>query len=173
VTMPTVSKDMILDLVNQADIPVGVIRRQDVFAKRAGFRVAHILIFNSQGQLLLQRLAHTRKRNPGAWGSSVACYLFASESYQAAARRRAKEELGVAEPPPTFLGKTEMIDDGCLKFISVFTMKNDGPFAVDRSHIDEIEFVPTFRIEKMIERGTRQFTPTFLHVFRYYQSRSR
>lgn len=169
--MPVVSEDMILDAVNQADVPIGHIKREDVFATHVGFRVAHVLIFNSQGQLLLQRLAAGRKRNPGAWGSSVASYLFASESYQAAASRRVTEELGVIAPSLTFLGKTEMMDDGCLKFISIFTMNYDGPFVLDRSHIEEIEFLLPVRVRGMIDDGTRQFTPTFLHVFRYYASR--
>jgi isopentenyl-diphosphate delta-isomerase len=163
--MLTVSEDMVVDQVNQADVPIGLVRREEVFAKHAGFRVAHVLIFNSQEQLLLQRLALSRNRNPGAWGSSVASYLFASESYQEAARRRVREELGVIAPEPISVGKTEMMDDGCMKFIGVFSMKYDGPFVIDRSHIDEIEFVAPLRIREMIYNGIRQFTPTFLRVF--------
>lgn len=171
--MPTVSENMILDQVNQADVPIGHVRREDVFAEHAGFRVAHVLVFNSQGELLLQRLALTRNRNPGAWGSSVACYLFASESYEAAARRRFSEELGVSAPQMNFLGKTQMMDDGSLKFISVFTAQSDGPFHIDHSHIDTVEFEPIARIQRMIDDGSRRFTPTFLRVFLYYQSRQR
>jgi isopentenyldiphosphate isomerase len=169
--MPTVSEDMILDQVDQTDTPIGLIRRGDVFARRAGFRVAHVLIFNSQGKLLLQHLALSRKRNPGAWGSSVASYLFASESYQAAAKRRASEELGIKDPALTFLGKTEMIDDGSQKFISIFTMNYDGPFTIDHSHIEEVEFDSLLRVQQMIDGETRPFTPTFLRVFRFYHSR--
>lgn len=170
-TMPAVSEDMILDVVNQADIPIGRVKRENVFATQAGFRVAHVLIFNSQRQLLLQRLALSRKRNPGAWGSSVASYLFASESYQAAAGRRVQEELGVMAPSLTLLGKAEMMDEGCLKFISIFTTNHDGPFAFERSHIEQIEFVPLVHVQEMIDDRTRRFTPTFLHVFRYYASK--
>jgi len=169
--MPDVSQDMVLDQVDQTDVPIGRVRRADVFTECAGFRVAHVLIFNSQRELLLQQLAFDRKRNPGAWGSSVASYLFASETYEEAARRRVNEELGVSAPVLSFLGKTEMMDDGCLKFISIFTMRYDGPFSVDRSHIQKIEFDPTSRVSRMIDLGARQFTPTFLHVFRYYTSR--
>jgi len=170
--MPAVSEDMILDQVNQSDVPVGQVVRRDVFAKHAGFRVAHVLIVNSEGKLLLQRLALSRKRNPGAWGSSVASYLFASESYEAAAARRVKEELGVTGSLLTFLGKTEMMDDGCLKFIGVFTMSYDGPFTIDRSQILGIEFVSLRSLQRMVDGGARQFTPTFLQVFRFYSSRS-
>jgi isopentenyldiphosphate isomerase len=171
--MPVVSENMILDQVNQADVPIGHVRRSDVFAEHAGFRVAHVLVFNSTGELLLQRLALSRKRNPGAWGSSVASYLFASESYEAAATRRFGEELGVTVPPLTFLGKTEMLDDGCLKFITVFTTRSDGPFRPIRSQIDDLKFDLPVRIERMIADGNRPFTPTFTHVFGFYMSRIR
>ncbi len=168
--MPAVSEEMILDVVNQTDDPIGQVRRANVFTQHANFRVAHVLIFDSQGRLLLQRLAFGRRRNPGAWGSSVASYLFASENYVAAATRRVQEELGVSAALLTLLGKTEMVDDGCLKFISIFTMKHDGPFIVNRSHIEEIEFVPLALVQQTIADGSRQFTPTFLQVFRYFQS---
>ena len=169
--MPIVSRNMILDQVNRADDPVGRIRRRDVFAKHAGFRVAHILVFDSGGDyLLLQRLALRRDRNPGAWGSSVAAYLFASESYEEAAYRRLGEELGVTGAMLSFFGKTQMNDDGCLKFISLFTAKYSGPFRINRSQIAKVQFETLPRIQRMINDGSRQFTPTFLHVFRYYLS---
>jgi hypothetical protein len=65
------------------------------------------------------------------------------------------------------------VDDGCLKFISVFTVNSDGPFSLDRSQIEEIEFVSPVGIQSMIDEGTRLFTPTFLHVFQFYQAQHR
>jgi isopentenyldiphosphate isomerase len=166
----TVSEAMIIDVVDQADTPVGVIPRADVFQKHANFRVSHVLIFNSQRKLLLQRLALGRNRNPGAWGSSVACYLFSSEDYAQAARRRASQELGISDCPLVPLGKTEMVDDGCLKFISVFQSFSEGPFHYDSSHIDQVEFVSIPDLHRMIANRERRFTPTFLRVFEFYES---
>jgi len=168
--MTAVGETMIIDAVDQGDSPVGIVPRAEVFARHANFRVSHVLIFNSQGELLLQRLALSRNRNPGAWGSSVASYLFSSETYIQAARRRVGQELGISDFPLTPLGKTEMTDEGCLKFISVFQSFAEGPFNYDPSHIDRVEFVPIPEIVRMIERGNRPFTPTFRQVFRFYRS---
>jgi isopentenyl-diphosphate delta-isomerase len=132
--------------------------------------VSHVLIFNSREELLLQRLALSRERNPGAWGSSVAAYLFSSEDYLQAAQRRVRQELGIADSVFVPLGKTEMLDDGCLKFVRVFQSFSDGPFDYDPSHIDRVEFVPVSDIRRMIETRDRIFTPTFLQVFRFYRS---
>jgi isopentenyl-diphosphate Delta-isomerase len=168
--MTTVGGSMIIDVVDQADTPVGVIPRAEVFQKHANFRVSHVFIFNSRGELLLQRLALSRRRNPGAWGSSVASYLFSSEDYLQAAQRRVRQELGISDFQLVPLGKTEMVDDRCLKFISLFQSLNEGPFQCDPSHIDRVEFVAIAEIQRMIESGSRVFTPTFLHVFQFYRS---
>jgi isopentenyldiphosphate isomerase len=168
--MTAVGDAMIIDVVDQADTPVGVIPRAEVFQKHANFRVSHVFIFNSRGELLLQRLALNRHRNPGTWGSSVASYLFSSEDYLQAAQRRVRQELGISDFLLFPLGKTEMVDDGCLKFISVFQSFNEGPFNYDPSHIDQVEFVSIPEIRRMIASGSRIFTPTFLQVFRFYRS---
>ena len=118
--MSAVSEEMVIDAVDQSDSPTSIIRRDEVFRRRANFRVVHILVFNRRGELLLQQLSRTRTRHPGYWGSSVAGYNFAGESYEAAAGRRLGEELGIDGVPLTYIGKTSMEDDGCQKFIGYF-----------------------------------------------------
>lgn len=115
--MAAVTEEMVIDRVDAHDKPIGVIHREEVFSKRANFRVAHDLVFNSRGELLIQQLSNTRTRHPGDWGSSVAAYLFAGESYQAAAERRLAEELGVSGIRLNYIGKTSMVDQGVEKFI--------------------------------------------------------
>ena len=66
-----------------------------------------------------------RERHPERWGSSVAAYLYAGESYQEAAQRRLWEELGL-EGPLRRIGKTRMADERSLKFVELYTLL-DGP----------------------------------------------
>jgi isopentenyldiphosphate isomerase len=139
--MSAVNQDMLVDAVNGNDMPVGVIARKDVFREHVNFRVVHELIFNSRGELLIQKLASTHPRHPGYWGSSVAGYLFAGESYQAAANRRLTQELGVAGVSMDFVGKISMDDEGCRKFIAIFSAIHDGPFDFNRDYIEQLEFL--------------------------------
>jgi isopentenyl-diphosphate delta-isomerase len=162
---------MVIDVVDHADRPIGIIARGLVFQEHASFRVAHNLLFNSQGELLIQQIASTRNRHPGYWGSSVAGYVFAGESYESAANRRLFEELGLRTVPLRYVGKTSIIDEGCLKFIAVFAGTSDGPFTFDHAHIEKLEFVSLSRLHELIEGGSHRFTPTFLEVFRFYESR--
>ena len=169
--MAAVDQEMLVDAVNGDDVPVGVIARADVFREHANFRVAHDLIFNPSGELLIQKLARTRLRHPGYWGSSVAAYLFSGESYRGAAERRLGQELGVYNINLGFIGRTSMIDDGCEKFIGVFAGIYDGPFAADKQQIEQLQFLPLRQIHALRDSGTRLFTPTFLRVLEFYESK--
>ena len=169
--MVPVSEKMLIDAVDQSDVPIGRVLRNEVFRQHANFRVAHDLVFNSRGELLVQQLAKTRRRHPGYWGSSVAAYLFAGESYQAAAERRLAEELGLHDTRLNYVGKTSMVDEGSQKFIAVFATTHEGPFSFDRSHIERIEFLPRQVIHELEAAGSRTFTPTFLRVLSFYESK--
>lgn len=169
--MATVSEEMVIDAVDQRDVPIGIIPRNQVFRQHTNFRVAHDLVLNSRGELLVQQLASTRTRHPGYWGSSVAAYLFAGESYRAAAERRLAEELGIPDGSLNYVGKTSMEDEGSHKFIAVFAATHDGPFSFDRNHIERLEFLPVHMIHELQAAGSRKFTPTFLRVLSFYESR--
>ena len=80
-----VSEDMLIDAVDNQDNVTGRIKRNEALRRHANFRVVHILLFNHHGNLLLQQLAVTRERHPGAWGSSVAAYVASGETYKQAA----------------------------------------------------------------------------------------
>jgi 8-oxo-dGTP pyrophosphatase MutT (NUDIX family) len=166
-----VSEDMLIDAVDALDRPIGTVRRSDALPRKVNFRVVHLFLFNDQGELLIQQLAASRDRHPGAWGSSVAGYLFAGETYMQAAQRRLSQELGVQTALQAY-GKTSMNDEGCTKFITLYLGTCNGPFTYDHDHIAKLEFqgLPALRIQR--GTGERRFTPTFLHVLNFYEQQA-
>lgn len=169
--MAAVSEDMLIDAVNESDTPIGTICRKEVFKRHANFRVAHVLVFNADEELLLQQLALTRSRHAGLWGSSAAAYLYAGETYQDAAGRRIREELGIRDAALDYVGKTAMNDEGSKKFIGVFRTIANGRFEYDLGHIEHLQFLPFIEIKSIIRSGGKSFTPTFLNVLRFYESK--
>jgi NADH pyrophosphatase NudC (nudix superfamily) len=101
----------------------------------------------------------------------VAGYLFAGETYEGAAARRLGEELGVYNASLAYVGKTSMEDQGCKKFIGIFSTVHDGPFSIDLDHIEAIEFLPISTIHDLRATGSFPFTPTFLRVLDFYENR--
>lgn len=162
------SSEMIVDTVDRFDGAMGTIVRREVLETGHNFRVAHLFLFNTRGELLLQQLSSKRERHPLAWGSSVACYLFAGETYDEAIRRRTAQELGRDLASIPFVDRTRMQDLDSEKFIGLFCATDDGPFVIDRDHIAQIDFLPMADIARMMSRGERVFTPTFRHLFSFY-----
>ncbi len=109
-------------------------------------------------------------RHAGQWGSSVAGYVYAGETYHDAAQRRVPDELGIS-PALTFIGTTSMNDEQSTKFIGVFRGTADYAHIALPDHIGALEYVSIDRISEFQHTNTRTFTPTFLHVLRFCQHR--
>lgn len=162
-----------VDWVDEADRPIGQVERGRVFAVGAKFRVVHIFVFNPAGDLLLQQLSQKRERNPLKWGSSVAGYLHAGESYADGATRRLREELDLKT---TLIkhGSISMQDSTSTKFINLYrTEASVVPDIVDSSHIESLRFWNLGALQAEISRSPDQFTETFRYVFRFYLATSR
>ena len=162
--MPAPTSQTLIDAVNQRDEEVGTVPRGEALSQGRNFRTAHVFILNRNHELLLQRLANKRERHPGRWGSSVAAYLFAGESYREGARRRMREELGVvADPEP--VGKLEMQDVNSLKFVSLFRVYSEDVEIRERDHISELKYWSRSEIEEALANCPSGFTPTFARLF--------
>jgi len=157
-----------LDRVDAADRPVGRVLRQEVFAEKAGFRVAHVFLFDRSGRLLLQQLAPGRERHPLRWGSSVAGYLHRDEDYAVAAQRRLREELAL-ELPLTKHGSFRMIDEGAVKFVALFTAVGEHPTIAEPEHIHRLEWWEPVALDDALRVDPSRFTPTFQRVYAFYQ----
>ena len=164
------SEDMMIDRVDDDDVVIGPINRQNIFREQANFRSVHIFVVNSKGEILLQKIAAEKERYPGFWGSSAAGYIFSDESYDQAAIRKLEQELGVKEGSPTLVLKTSMQDENTRKFISLYRLEYEGPFYPDSQQVDEVRFASVDEINTMIAGGQEKFTPTFLHIFSEYKS---
>jgi isopentenyl-diphosphate delta-isomerase len=169
--MPAPLSTSLIDRVDDADRPIGVIERGRVFEEGANFRTIHIFVFNERGELLLQQLGEERKRNPLRWGSSVAGYLHQGESESEAAERRLREELGLTTPLEKY-GSTWMNDQGSRKFITLYVTTASSPAIGEPGHIQRLAFRPTDEIAAELEATPEAFTETFRHVFRFYLATS-
>jgi isopentenyl-diphosphate Delta-isomerase len=145
--------------VDGLDDPIGVVRREDVFAEHVGFRRA----------LAPAGRARARQRSPLKWGSSVAGYLFAGESYVAAATRRLREEIGL-ETPLQKLGATRMQDEGAMKFIELFVTTAEVARIEEPDHIEALEFVSLVSIDDRLRADPEAFTETFPVVYRLFRA---
>jgi isopentenyl-diphosphate Delta-isomerase len=155
----------LIDRVDDDDRPVDLVPRADALRTGANFRTAHVFLRDWDGGVLVQRLAPYRERHPGRWGSSVAAYLYAGETYEQAAERRLREELGV-QTRLMWLGKIRMRDGESTKFVGLFVGRDDlQPRIVEPDHIAEIRYWSLAELDVETRAAPERFTPTFLQLY--------
>ena len=82
------------DLVDETDRVIGVTDKPTAHATRQLHRVVAVYVCNDKGELYVQ----VHKASGGKLDHSVGGHVSRGESYAAAARREAQEELGIHQP---------------------------------------------------------------------------
>lgn len=168
--MPRPATSEPIDVVDEANRPIGRIPRGEVLDAKANFRTVHVFVFSPEGQFLLQQLSASRERHRLAWGSSVAAYLHAGESYEHAAQRRLREELDLTTRLD-WVGATEMTDKNSKKFVGLFTTVADRARIAEPDHIAALRFLSLDVVEADMADRPHDFTPTLRHLLRFYRRR--
>jgi isopentenyldiphosphate isomerase len=127
----------IFDVVNERDEVVEKCVRREVHRLGLRHRAAHVLVFNSRGEVFLQKRSMTKDTFPGAWDSSASGHLNCGEDYDTCALRELREELGfVPTEAPVRLFKIDACPQTGQEFVWVYRCESDGPFVL---HPEEIE----------------------------------
>jgi isopentenyldiphosphate isomerase len=152
------------DLVNEADQVIGRRSRHEVHRLGLKHRATHVLVFNSLGEVFLQKRSLKKDSAAGQWDSSASGHVNAGEEYDACARRELREELGldIAEPPRR-LFKIDAHPETGWEFCWVYRCENEGPFELNP---EEIEYGEWFAPAK-ITRGMAEKPGDFASAFRF------
>jgi len=148
------------DIVTEENIVVGHRARSDCHGNpELIHRAVHILVFNSDWQLLLQKRSLSKEVQPGRWDSSVGGHVEAGENYLAAARREMKEELGLSELPLTLLYPSKIRNSFESENVMTFLARYDGAVDFSAEEIAEVRYWTPEEIDQVI--GKEILTPNF------------
>lgn len=120
--------------------------------------VVHLHVFNSQGELYLQKRPEWKDIQPGKWDTSVGGHVDLGESVEMALRREVREELGITEftPEPVTHYVFESSREKELVFVHKTTY--DGEICPS----DELDGGRFWTIAELKENmGKGVFTPNF------------
>jgi isopentenyldiphosphate isomerase len=127
----------LFEFVNDRDEVLGRAPRSEVHRRGLKHRAVHVLVFNSRGELFLQKRSMQKDCFPGAWDSSASGHNDPGESYEACAVRELREELGLSlAEPPQRLFKIDACPETGQEFVWIYRCEADGPFTL---HPEEIE----------------------------------
>jgi isopentenyl-diphosphate delta-isomerase type 1 len=153
----------LFDVVDSENRVIGQATRGEVHAKGLLHRSVHIWVFNSQGELYLQKRAMTKDDNPGYWDSSAAGHLNAGEGYLACAHRELMEELGISGELQFFM-KFSASRETHWEHVETYLCTTDQKITINPLEISEGRYWTISGLKESVRNHPGQFTSTF-HLF--------
>lgn len=153
--------DELIDICDENNNLLGI-KKMKSEAHREGLwhRAAHIWVYNSKGEILLQLRAKKKELYPSVWDTAAAGHVSAGEEPLVSGIREAEEEIGLIikkEDLEFFkIFKSEVIfrhmDN--KEFYYVYFFKYDGDITnlkLQEEEVEIISFVPILEFEKGIK----------------------
>ena len=120
--------------------------------------VVHLHVFNSEGQLYLQKRPDWKDIQPGKWDTAVGGHVDLGESIHEALRREVREELGITDFEPQQLPHYVFQSDRERELVFPFRTTYDGDVKPS-AETDGGQFWSISEIEASLGKGV--FTPNF------------
>ncbi|MGC9375506.1 MAG: isopentenyl-diphosphate Delta-isomerase [Bacteroidales bacterium] len=161
-------------LVDSNDTVIGEMEKLEAHQKARLHRAVSVFIFNSKGELLLQKRAESKYHSPGLWTNTACTHPRPKERNQDAAARRLDEEMGMNQIKLTklfdFIYK-EKFENGLTEyeFDHVFVGISDTLPIPEPTEVCDFEYIDCERLLEKIQKNPDNYTVWFKkivnHVF--------
>ena len=164
----------LLDIVDANDQVTGVATRAEIHARGLLHRSVHVLVFNSDRSVLLQKRSMQKDQCAGMWDSSCAGHVESGQSYQETAPRELLEELGFSPAESLkFLFKMQPSRDNGQEFAMVYATEYEGPFTAAEDEIDELRWFSCGQVDEWIKNlslnDTQDLTSGFIEIWNRFR----
>lgn len=131
-------------------------------------KAVNILVFNSKGELLLQKRTSHKDVAPNKWDISVSGHIVPGEDILTASKRKMFEELGIVSENLRFLYTYIHSNNYESELVYTSWTVHEGPFSFDRNEIEEVAFWKIEEIQKYLNMDL--FSDNFKYEFLRYLS---
>lgn len=128
--------------------------------------VVHLHVFNKAGDVYLQKRPDWKDIQPGKWDTAVGGHLDYGESPDDALRREVREELGITEFKPVFMGKYVFDSKRERELVYVNSTVYEGEIHPSEDELDGGRFWSMQEIRDAIGKGV--LTPNFESEFQRF-----
>ncbi len=161
--------DELIDIYDENNKSLGVSKMKSE-AHRNGLwhRAAHIWIYNSNKEILLQLRTKNKELYPDMWDISAAGHVSAGEEPAISALREMEEEIGLSVKPEELefseIRKVSAIykEINNNEFCYVYFLKFDGEInglSLQKTEVAEIKFVPINKIKEELKLYPDKYVP--------------
>ena len=157
-------QEEIYAVVDADDKIIGKATRKEIHEKGLWHRSVHIFIMNTRGALFLQKRSLKKDLYPGCWDSSAAGHVDWGESYQQAAKRELREELGINEPL-TFRFSVQACGETGWEHVGFFSAVTGKQITINPNEIIEGSYFSLPEIQDWLWDSPADFAPGFVLLF--------
>lgn len=163
--LPT--SEEIFDICDAADQVIGQAPRSVVHANKFLHRAAHVFVFNSRDELLVQVRSASKDEFPSCYTSSASGHLSAGEDYLESARRELEEEIGIAAPLE-FLSKFAACPEMAYEHTELYRATSDVVPYPDPGEVAEILRFTVPQLLAHLQEHPEKFSPPFRMLLEWY-----
>lgn len=158
----------IIEVVDREGRVVGAAPRDCVHGdNRLLHRVVHVLVFDADDRLLLQKRSQNKTIAPGRWDTSVGGHVDCGEAIQAAMLREMEEELGIRPDAPCYAYRYRHTNDVESELVFTYICRYAGPVRFNPGEIDAVKFWTMEEIETALGSGV--LSDNFEDEFKRYR----
>ncbi len=152
-------------LVNKNDKEIGSGEKILMHQQGKLHRAFSIFVFNSKGELLIQKRAKNKYHSNGLWTNTVCSHPRPREAIEEAVHRRLKEEMGFdceLKKAFSFIYKTPF-SNGLIEneFDHVFLGKFDGEIIPNPEEVEDWKFVNIEELKLNIKKNPEKYSYWF------------
>jgi isopentenyl-diphosphate delta-isomerase len=155
-------------LVDSYDNAIGTMEKMEAHRQGVLHRAFSVVVFNSKGELLLQKRALTKYHSGGLWTNTCCSHPTTSEPIEQTARRRLQYEMGI-DVAPAFAFKFTYhasLDHGLTEheLDHVFTATFDGSPHVNPAEVSDWKYVDLQNLRTDMTRVPEHYTAWFKYI---------
>lgn len=162
-------------LVDKNDFPIGVMPKMEAHEKGCLHRAFSIFIFNSSGELLLQKRAEGKYHSPGLWTNTCCSHPEPGQETVDAARERLLTEMGLHAKLEYLMKFTyrSSYENGLIEheIDHIFVGSTDDTPHINPNEISEYKYMSINDIQKDVALNPEKYTTWFRIISENFMSR--
>lgn len=159
------SSTEMLVLVDDHDHELGTDTRENCHRGTGKRHRAYTVFLFHDGKVLLQRRSQKKLLWPGAWDVSYTSHVYPGETYQQAAERKARQELGASigelEDVNSFVYFAPQGGNAENEFCRILVGDFDGRVVPNPEEMAEIRWASLEDLERDVKANPDSYTPWF------------
>ncbi len=155
----------ILILVDENDNEIGRETREKCHTGKGKMhRALVVFLFNRRKMLLIQQRSKKKPLWPGYWDCTVATHVFPNETYESAAQRALKQELGISATVKRLFAFTYFApfdNHAENEYCTLLVGEYEGKVNRNPNEVSKFSYASLQELKGKIAKETETYTPWF------------